>query len=99
MFYGEYDYELLVMLLTLAVIGAILLFLLHRWRQADAKRRGEQYFNLMAEAIPQIVWTAVPGRGMDYCNQRFTILLDSAKREVWDGYGKKCSIRTICLWP
>lgn len=79
MFHGGYDYELLVMLLTLAAIGAILLFLLQRWRQADAKRRGEQYFNLMAEAIPQIVWTAVPGRGMDYCNQRLYDLTGFSK--------------------
>ena len=26
---------------------------------------------MLAEAIPQIVWTAVPGGGIDYCNRRF----------------------------
>ena len=32
---------------------------------------GEARFRTLAEAIPQIVWTAIPGKGVDYCNQRW----------------------------
>ena len=31
----------------------------------------EACFRALAEAIPQIVWTAVPGSGVDYCNRRW----------------------------
>jgi diguanylate cyclase (GGDEF)-like protein/PAS domain S-box-containing protein len=36
-----------------------------------AARDGEAHFRILAEAIPQIVWTAVPEGGFDYCNQRW----------------------------
>lgn len=54
-------------------LGALLLFLkAHKKQNAvDAAREGEERFRLLAEAIPQIVWTAIPGGGIDYCNQRF----------------------------
>jgi diguanylate cyclase (GGDEF)-like protein/PAS domain S-box-containing protein len=32
---------------------------------------GELRFRMLAEALPQIVWTASPGRGVDYCNRRW----------------------------
>ncbi len=32
---------------------------------------GEARFRMLAEAIPQIVWTAIPGGGVDYCNRRW----------------------------
>jgi diguanylate cyclase (GGDEF)-like protein/PAS domain S-box-containing protein len=32
---------------------------------------GELRFRTIAEAIPQIVWTAIPGEGVDYCNRRW----------------------------
>ncbi len=32
---------------------------------------GELRFRTLAEAIPQIVWTAIPGKGVDYCNGRW----------------------------
>lgn len=86
MMQGSYDYRLLAPLLALAVIGAILLYLLHGWRKADIKRRGEDYFNLLAEAIPQLVWTAIPGGGVDYCNQRFYDLAGLSKDETM-GWG------------
>lgn len=38
---------------------------------ARAARDGEARFRLLAEAIPQIVWTAVPGGGIDYCSERW----------------------------
>jgi len=33
-------------------------------------RESESRFRALAEAIPEIVWTAIPGLGLDYCNQR-----------------------------
>ncbi len=32
---------------------------------------GEARFRTLAEAIPQIVWTALPDSGVDYCNRRW----------------------------
>jgi diguanylate cyclase (GGDEF)-like protein/PAS domain S-box-containing protein len=32
---------------------------------------GEARFRMLAEAIPEIVWTAIPGGGVDYCNRRW----------------------------
>ena len=32
---------------------------------------GEVRFRTLAEALPQIVWTAIPGSGVDYCNRRW----------------------------
>ena len=32
---------------------------------------GDLCFQTLAEAIPQIVWTAIPGKGVDYCNRRW----------------------------
>jgi PAS domain-containing protein len=32
---------------------------------------GEMRFRALAEALPQIVWTASPGMGVDYCNCRW----------------------------
>jgi diguanylate cyclase (GGDEF)-like protein/PAS domain S-box-containing protein len=36
-----------------------------------AARDGEARFRMLAEAVPQIVWTALPEQGVDYCNQRW----------------------------
>jgi len=38
---------------------------------AHAAQDGESRFRILAEAIPQIVWTAIPGGDIDYCNHRF----------------------------
>jgi PAS domain-containing protein len=32
---------------------------------------GEARFRTLAEVLPQIVWTAIPGKGVDYCNRRW----------------------------
>jgi diguanylate cyclase (GGDEF)-like protein/PAS domain S-box-containing protein len=37
----------------------------------DAARGGESHFRMLAETIPQIVWTALPEGGVDYCNRRW----------------------------
>lgn len=39
--------------------------------EAGDRSDGESRFRMLAEAIPQIVWTAVPGGGIDYVNQRW----------------------------
>jgi diguanylate cyclase (GGDEF)-like protein/PAS domain S-box-containing protein len=67
---------------TLALVEAILLFLLPKRRKAEAKRQGEKYFNLLAESIPQIVWTATPEGEVDYCNQRLYDLTGLSREEA-----------------
>jgi len=37
----------------------------------NAARDGESRFRILAEAVPQIVWTATPEGGVIYCNQRW----------------------------
>lgn len=37
----------------------------------EAARDGEIRFRMLAEAIPQIVWTALPDGAIDYCNRRW----------------------------
>ena len=60
-----------VALLLLAVYG-MLRFIgrLTTARQETIARESEVRFRALAEAIPEIVWTAIPGLGLDYCNQR-----------------------------
>ncbi len=65
-------------LLTFSVVMALLavyaaLHFIRRCRvarQETVARESEARFRALAEAIPEIVWTAVPGLGLDYCNQR-----------------------------
>ncbi|MFN6953191.1 MAG: PAS domain S-box protein [Acetobacteraceae bacterium] len=40
-------------------------------RAADALRESEIRFRTLAEAVPQIVWSAAPEGGIDYVNPRF----------------------------
>jgi diguanylate cyclase (GGDEF)-like protein/PAS domain S-box-containing protein len=37
----------------------------------NARRNAEDRLRMLAEAIPQIVWTATPQGAVDYCNQRW----------------------------
>jgi PAS domain S-box-containing protein len=39
-------------------------------QQETIARESESHFRALAEAIPEIVWTAIPAFGLDYCNQR-----------------------------
>ena len=56
---------------VLAIYGALRLVRRCRdARQETIARESEARFRALAEAMPEIVWTAVPGRGLDYCNQR-----------------------------
>ena len=42
-----------------------------RMAVVDAALDGEARFRMLSEAIPQIVWTASPDGGVDYCNRRW----------------------------
>ena len=71
----------------LALYGA--LHLLRRFtatRQETITRESEARFRMLAEAIPEIVWTAIPGLGLDYCNQR---LCDLSGRTLDQLMGRK----------
>jgi PAS domain-containing protein len=65
-----------------SLLAAFLDLLAMRKAAINAPRDGETRFRLLAEAIPQIVWTAVPGGGIDYCNQRFYDLTGFSKEET-----------------
>jgi len=69
MLHGSYDYWLVAFSIALAIVAAYAaLALAHR---VTAARDGEARFRMLAEAIPEIVWTATPKLGTDYCNQRW----------------------------
>lgn len=72
-FLQAFDYRLAVLSAALALL--VLYEVLKSLRFASAQRKaseseGEARFRILAEAIPEIVWTATPDRGVDYCNQR-----------------------------
>jgi diguanylate cyclase (GGDEF)-like protein/PAS domain S-box-containing protein len=74
MLHGSYDSWLVALSIGLAMVGAYAP--LDPVRRVTARgvthtRDEEARFRMLAEAIPQIVWTAVPERGVDYCNQRW----------------------------
>jgi PAS domain S-box-containing protein len=56
-------------------------------KRADAKlREQEQRFRQLADAMPQIVWTAGPDGSIDYMNRRwteFTGLTDTVGNDAW----------------
>ncbi len=43
---------------------------------------GDARLRTLAEAIPQIVWTAIPGGGVDYCNRRWYDLTGLTKAQT-----------------
>ncbi|WP_439627070.1 PAS domain S-box protein [Gemmata sp.] len=71
-----------------SVIGSVLVFrdISERKRGETAVRQSEQRFRQLADAMPQIVWTALPGGDIDYMNRRwtgFTGLPESLGNEGW----------------
>ena len=85
--------SLSIVVITLTSIFAMVLaitsaFLDRILAVANAARDGEARFRLQAEAIPQIVWTAVPGGGIDYCNQRWYELTGFSEEQTL-GFGWK----------
>ena len=74
-----------ILAMALAIASAFLDRIL---AAAQAARDGEARFHLQAEAIPQIVWTAVPGGGIDYCNRRWYELTGFSQEQTL-GFGWK----------
>ncbi len=68
LFEDPHDYWLT---LLSAVLGLIVAVMARALARRTAARESESRFRLVAEAIPEIVWTAIPGSGIDYCNKRW----------------------------
>ena len=59
--------------LTLVAVTAFLDRLLSAQKAvAEAAGKGEKYFRTMADAIPQIIWTALPNGELDFYNGRWS---------------------------
>jgi diguanylate cyclase (GGDEF)-like protein/PAS domain S-box-containing protein len=59
--------------LTLVIVSAFLDRILSAQKAvADAASKGEKYFRTMADAIPQIIWTALPTGELDFHNGRWS---------------------------
>ncbi len=57
-----------------------------KWKGIAPSDEGEARFRMLAEAIPQIVWTATPEGGIDFCNGRW-YQLSGFSREQTLGWG------------
>lgn len=71
------------------VIGSVLVFrdVAEQKRAEAAVREQEQRFRQLADAMPQIVWTARPDGNVDYLNRRwteFTGLPATVGNDAWD---------------
>jgi len=78
MLQGNYAYWLVALSVVLALFAAFAalkragrLTAARRWLRSLRLADGEARFRSLAEAIPQIVWTALPGGEGDYCNRRW----------------------------
>ncbi len=80
LFHRIYDYGLPAISIVLALVVAYAA--IARARRVSAASDGEARFRILAEAIPQIVWTAIPGGGLDYCNQRLYDLTGLNKEDA-----------------
>ncbi len=78
--YVLYHYP--TVLLPLVAASAVALFTVSRERVRVASE-GEARFHTLAETIPQIVWTAISGSGLDYCNHRWSELTGLAVSTAW----------------
>jgi diguanylate cyclase (GGDEF)-like protein/PAS domain S-box-containing protein len=93
MVYRNYEYVIFLVLGTMTVFTVIGFTL--RSNRMRAMRTaavhalgddGEARFRTLAEAIPQIVWTALPDSGVDYCNRRWYELTGFSEEQTL-GYG------------
>ena len=71
------------------LVGCVLVFrdVTERQRAEQAIRRSEQQFRQLADAMPQIIWTARPDGQIEYLNRRwteFTGLPPTAFDDVWE---------------
>lgn len=75
-------YGVVFLCVAAAVAGYAVLSLAKRVARLRAQRDSETRFRSLAESLPLIVWTAVPGGGIDYCNQRWCDLTGISKEQV-----------------
>jgi diguanylate cyclase (GGDEF)-like protein/PAS domain S-box-containing protein len=87
-FEDPHDYWLTLLSVVLGLMVFMMATVLAR---RAAVRESESRFRLVAEAIPEIVWTAIPDRGVDYCNQRWCDLTGLTIEEAL-GWGWKQAI-------
>jgi len=75
MLYGTYAFGLtsisLAILLLLAIAIALIFRLRNERKAAQHSRGGEEQFRTLAEAIPQVVWTAGPDGRTTYINHQW----------------------------
>ncbi len=69
LFHDAHDYWLAA---TAFVFAAIAAWLARAVARETVERNTEARFRMLAEAIPEIVWTAIPGVGIDYYNRRWS---------------------------
>lgn len=80
--HGTLNYVGFAMVIAIELIAILVLLFAHKRiasvnpailnaKAAVERSDGEARFRMLAEAIPHIVWTAVPGGGIDYVNQRW----------------------------
>src|SRR5271169_5793241 len=73
---GSYDYRVPVLSLSAAVVAFGAALFVMRWARASQKgglsaaRERELYFQTLAEAVPEIIWTADPNGMDDFFNQK-----------------------------
>jgi PAS domain-containing protein len=65
-----------------SLITALLNRAVARTAVVGAPSDGEVRFRMLAEAIPQIVWTASPGGEIDYVNQRWRELTGLSEEQA-----------------
>jgi diguanylate cyclase (GGDEF)-like protein/PAS domain S-box-containing protein len=98
MLQGSSEYWLAA--LSIALAAATIYAAFNRAGLVTAARDGEARFRLLAEAIPQIVWTALPEGGVDYCNQRWYQLTGLTEKQTL-GWGWPDALhpddRPVCL--
>lgn len=76
MLVGSYEYGLVALSVVLAVLALVIAslflnrFICRQKGPLDNSRERELYFQKMAEALPEIIWTADPEGADDYFNQK-----------------------------
>jgi PAS domain S-box-containing protein len=101
MLHRSYEYWLAAFSVALATVTALLVRVLAAQKTlANAARHGEVQFQTLAEAIPQIVWTAAPDGACDYANKRWHELMRlTGTQSLGDGWVKMIhpDDRAACL--
>ena len=85
MFHGAFDHPVAVLaiaLLVLVLYEALKLAGFGAPGAGESTSRDEAHFRHIAEAIPETIWTARPGQGVDYCNQRLCDLTGLKRKDI-----------------